>query len=139
MIYALVLIFVSILVSPSFLVSREPKMQKYIDKVGPLQGWIGVIAVIYGLWQVLQTLLDINIIDETPLWWFSRLIGTALIAVNGFLLGYVKLNKHLFSRTPETKIKADNLMLRLKPMERVLAVFGTFFGIWMLLAYIFFN
>jgi hypothetical protein len=138
MIYALVLIFVSILSSPAFLVSRRPEMQKYIDKIGPAQGWIGVIAVIYGLWQVLQTIFDINIIDEHTLWWFSRLIGTSLITINGFLLGYVKLNKHIFSRTPETKIKADNLMLRLKPLERFLAVLGTFWGLWMLIAYIFF-
>lgn len=138
MIYALILIFISILSSPAFLVSRRPDVQKYIDKIGPYQGWIGVFAVIYGLWQVLRTILDINIIDENTIWWFTRLIGTSLIVINGFLLGYVKLNKHILSRTPETKIKADNLMLRLKPLERFLAVFGTFWGLWMLVAYIFF-
>lgn len=138
MINAIVLIFISILVAPSLIVSREPNAQKYIDKLGPYQAWIGVIAVVWGLWEVLQTLIDINIIDEHLIWWLTRLAGTALIALNGFLLGYVKINKHFLSRTPEAKEKADSLMLKLKPASKLMAIIGIFGGLWMLIAYIFF-
>ncbi|MEA2041855.1 MAG: hypothetical protein U9N85_04805 [Bacteroidota bacterium] len=138
MLNALVLIFISLLIAPQLIVSREPDAQKFIDRIGPYQAWIGVIAVLWGAWAFLQTIFDINIIDEHFIWWITRLGGSILITLNGLLLGYAKINKHFLSRSPESKLKADEIMLKLRPASRLLAIAGVFGGLWMILAYIFF-
>ncbi len=137
MLYALVLILVSILISPAFFVSKKPEIQKYIDKVTPIQGWIGVLSVAWGVWQMFRCLLNYKEFADERTWWFSWLVGTILIVINGFLLGYAKLKKHFLSRNPETKEKAEILRQRLKPLEKLLGIIGVLFGIWMIFAYIF--
>ncbi len=137
MIPAIVLIIISVLVAPSIVTNYEPKVKAYVDKLSPVQGWIGMITMFWGAWRLIKCLLAYKDINSRT-WWFTLLIGSVLIIANSFILGYMKLKKHVFSRSPEAKEKAEVIMQRLKPLTKLLSVVGILFGVWMIIAYILF-
>ncbi len=61
MIYGITLIILGILAAPSLLLSKKPNAKELLDKITPYQGWIGLGFCFWGLWGIIQALLNIDL------------------------------------------------------------------------------
>ncbi len=138
MIYGLTLIILGLLASPSLLLSRIPNAKELLDKITPYQGWIGLIFCFWGVWGVIQAILQISILGTWPIWWVTWLASSMIEAVLGFILGYGMINKFLLSKNEVAKLKGKQLLEKLAPIQGKLGLIGVLVGIWVIIASIFF-
>jgi hypothetical protein len=138
MIYGITLIILGILAAPSLLLSKKPNAQELLDKITPYQGWIGLAFCFWGIWGVIQALLNIGWLGDWPIWWITWLVGSALEAVLGFILGYGMINKLVLSKNEEAKKKGEMLLAKLAPIQGKLGLAGIIIGVWVIIASLFF-
>jgi len=94
LIYGLTLIILGILAVPSLILSKKPDAKEMIDKIIPYQGWIGLIACVWGIWLVISAFLHIDWISLIPVSWILWLLVGLLLACLGFILGYGLITKY---------------------------------------------
>ncbi len=138
MIYGITLIILGLLAAPSLLLSKKPNAQELLDKIAPYQGWIGLLFCFWGIWGVIQAVLNISILGSWPIWWITWIASAAIQAVLGFILGYGMINKLLLSKNEEAKEKGANLLRKLAPIQGKLGLIGVCIGVWVILASILF-
>ena len=139
MIYGITLIILSILAVPSLLLSRKPDAKEILDKITPYQGWIGLIFCFWGIWGVISAILNIGWLSDWPIWWSSWLIGSALEAVLGFILGYAMINQLILSKNPAAQEKGAEMLAKIAPIQGKIGLFGIAFGVWMIVTSILFH
>ena len=138
MIYGITLIILGILASPSLLLSKKPNAKELLDKITPYQGWIGLGFCFWGVWGVIQAILNIGWIGDWPIWWITWLASSAVEAVLGFILGYGMISRHLLSKNEQAKEKGEQLLAQLAPIQGKLGLAGIIVGVWVIIASIFF-
>ncbi|CAM3985179.1 MULTISPECIES: hypothetical protein [Flavobacterium] len=139
MIYGITLIILGLLAAPSLLLSKKPDAKELLDKITPYQGWIGLLFCFWGIWGVIQAVLNIGILSTFPIWWVTWLASSATEAVLGFILGYGMINKVLLSKNEEAKAKGQQILAKLAPIQGKLGLAGIAIGIWVIIASLFFN
>ncbi|WP_445722065.1 hypothetical protein [Flavobacterium sp.] len=139
MIYGITLIILGLLAAPSLLLSKKPDAKELLDKITPYQGWIGLLFCFWGVWGVIQAVLNIGILSTFPIWWVTWLASSATEAVLGFILGYGMINKVLLSKNEEAKAKGQQILAKLAPIQGKLGLAGIAIGIWVIIASLFFN
>jgi len=139
MIYGITLIILGILAVPSLLLSKKPNAKELLDKITPYQGWIGLAFCIWGVWGVIQAILNIGWLTEFPIWWITWVAGSAIQAILGFILGYGMISKLILSKNEAAKQKGEDLLKKLAPIQGKLGLIGVFVGIWVIIASIVFH
>ena len=139
MIYGITLIILGLLAAPSLLLSKKPDAKELLDKITPYQGWIGLAFCFWGIWGVIQAVLNMGLLTTFPIWWVTWLASSAVEAVLGFILGYGMINKLVLSKNEEAKQKGEKLLAKLAPIQGKLGLVGIVVGIWVILANILFN
>ncbi|NHN26211.1 hypothetical protein FIA58_011030 [Flavobacterium jejuense] len=138
MIYGITLIILGLLAAPSLLLSRKPDAKELLDKITPYQGWIGLAFCFWGIWGIIQAILNIGLLTTFPIWWITWLASSAVEAVLGFILGYGMINKLVLSKNEEAKQKGEKLLAKLAPIQGKLGLAGIVVGIWVIAASILF-
>ena len=138
MIYGITLIILGLLAAPSLLLSKKPNAQELLDKITPYQGWIGLAFCFWGVWGIIQAVLNMGLLTTFPIWWITWLASSAVEAVLGFILGYGMINKFLLSKNEEAKQKGEKLLAKLAPIQGKLGLAGIVVGVWVILASILF-
>jgi len=133
MIYGITLIILGLLAAPSLLLSRKPDAKELLDKLTPYQGWIGLVFCIWGIWGIIQAILNLSLLGSFPIWWITWLASVVIQAVLGFILGYGMINKLLLSKSEEAKEKGEQLLAKLAPIEGKLGLIGVCIGIWVVI------
>ena len=139
MIYGITLIILGLLAAPSLLLSKKPNAKELLDKITPYQGWIGLVFCFWGIWGVIQAILNIGLLTDFPIWWITWIAGSAISAILGFILGYGMINKLLLSKNEEAKQKGEALLAKLAPIQGKLGLIGVVVGIWVVVANILFS
>ncbi len=139
MIYGITLIILGLLAAPSLLLSKKPNAKELLDKITPYQGWIGLVFCFWGIWGVIQAILNIGLLTDFPIWWITWIAGSAISAILGFILGYGMINKLLLSKNEEAKQKGEELLAKLAPIQGKLGLIGVVVGIWVVVANILFS
>lgn len=134
MIYGITLILLSIIAVPSLILSRKPNARELLEKVAPYQGWIGIIFCFWGLWGILQAVLNLGWLTTAPIWWATLLAGSVVQASLGFLLGYPLISKLFLSTSVSAREKAERLRAKIAPKQGALGILGVFVGAWMIAA-----
>jgi hypothetical protein len=116
----LVLLFlVGALSAPAFLTSKVPAAKPMLDKLEPHQPWIGVAAILLGLYGLISTL---RFIAHTPLLMLLVSLATAACMLGlGFLLGFPILSKAL-AKNPAAAAKGELLRLTLMGYREKLGI-----------------
>ena len=138
MIYGITLIILGLLAVPSLLLSKKPDAKELLDKITPYQGWIGLAFCFWGVWGIIQAVLNMGLLTTFPIWWITWLASSAVEAVLGFILGYGMINKFLLSKNEEAKQKGEKLLAKLAPIQGKLGLAGIVVGVWVILASILF-
>ena len=131
---ALVLIALGVLAAASSIVAKRPDAQVYIDKLVPYQGWLGLIACLWGIWIIITAILNLNWFTFVPIWWLTYAATGALIAALGLLLGYALLTKFILSHSAEAVRRGEQLRLGIVPYQVMLGYVAIVLGIWTILA-----
>ncbi|MBW2961029.1 hypothetical protein [Mesonia aestuariivivens] len=134
MIYGITLILLSIIAVPSLILSKKPNAKELLDKVQPYQAWIGLFFSFFGIWGIISSILNINLLTAAPIWWVTLLVGSIVEAGLGFLLGFTLLNDLILKKSPEAKVKAASLRNKIVPLQGKLGVLGIICGVWLIVA-----
>jgi hypothetical protein len=130
----LVLVVLGVLAAASSLVARRPDAQVYIDRLVPYQGWLGFIACLWGVWIIINAILNLNWLNYVPGWWLTYAATGALIAALGLLLGYALLTKFIFSHSAEAVRRGEQVRLGIVPYQVVLGYAAIVLGLWTIVA-----
>lgn len=134
MIYGITLILLSIIAVPSLILSRKPNAAELLEKVAPFQGWIGLVFCFWGIWGILQAVLNMAWLASAPIWWVTLLAGSIVQAGLGFMLGYPLIGKLFLSNNAAAQGKAERLRARVAPQQGRLGILGILVGGWMIVA-----
>lgn len=88
MIYGLSLMLLGVLSAASFIVSKRPDARELIEKLARYQGYFGVIGALWGVWVLIQCVLNLRLVGLPLGLWLTQLAVGAVLLGNGFLLGY---------------------------------------------------
>ncbi len=110
MLSAIIAIIGGIIAASSLIVAKKPNAQDLLDKLTPYQGWIGVILTFWGVWGIIQSILNINLIG---LYWGIGFGVSAVEFIVGFLLAYGLISKYLLEKNETAKAKGQKLRTKL--------------------------
>jgi hypothetical protein len=118
----IILLLGGVLGAANLIVAKKPDARAQIDKLTPYQGWIGVVLLLWGIWDIIGVLRSLGVVGTAPIWWVLYLITAVTELGLGFLLGYGLLSQYVLSRSPEATAKAQTLRVRLASYQGPLGV-----------------
>jgi hypothetical protein len=109
----LLLLAAGILGASNLIISKKPNAKELIDKLTPFAGIIGIVLLIWGIFDLYHVLRLTSYIGNAPIYWTIFLI-TALVELGlGFLLGYGLISKYVLSKNAEAAAKGEQVRAKL--------------------------
>ena len=130
MVYAIVLLLLGVLAASSVIVKNKPDAKELIDKLVPIQGWLGFIACFWGVWGIIQSVLNIGWLTTVPVWWITFLAMSIVTASLGLLLGFSLISKFVLSKNEEAMAKGEALRMKLAGYQIPLGFAAIGLAIW---------
>ena len=128
------------LASSSFILAKKPNAKDLFAKVAPYQGTIGVIMFLWGVWEVLDVVMHMDIFlmlfAFTITWKITAVVWivTALVClVLGFLLGFGMITAFAAKKSPAAAAKSEQIMKKLAPHQTWLGFVAIGCSIWWIL------
>ena len=119
---AFVLFCGGLLGAANLIVAKKPNAKELIDKLLPYQGAIGVVMLLWGLWDLIHLLRTIGFVSYIPSWWLLFLVTTVTQLGLGFLLGYGLISRYVLSRSAQAMEKAEKVRAKLAVYQGPLGV-----------------
>ena len=110
--------------------ARREEGRKALAALEPYQGWIGVAAVVWGAWRLIQLLLWLRHGE-----WLLGLVDAGLLVCLGLLLGVGVIKS--FLKDPAGQENFDKLVARLTPYRQTLGVVAMVLGGFLVLSRLF--
>lgn len=110
---AIVLMLCGAAAASSLIIARRPDAKPLLDKLLPIQGYLGVVAAIWGVWIVIQVVLNASVFTVAP---FHASVAAAVAALTlglGFLLGYGLISKYALSKNAAAAAKGEQIRAKL--------------------------
>ena len=126
------LVVLGLLGAYSLIVARKPDAKELLDKIVPIQGWLGVISLIWGLWLLIWGILNLGVLSAHFIWLITHFAMAVCLAVLGLLLGIGIIRG--FVKNPESRAKLEGTVLALSPWQGTLGIISIVLGIWGLIA-----
>ena len=125
------LIVIGALGAANLIIAKRPDAEALIEKVRPAQGWLGVVAVLFGAFGLVRILINIvALIKFAPILTVSMLGGSAVTLALGFLLAYPLLDKHVLSANQAAAVKGAAIQAKLAPMQAMLGLAAIALAVW---------
>ena len=125
MLSAIIAILGGLIAASSLIVAKKPNAQDLLDKLTPFQGWIGVVLTFWGVWGIIQSILNLG---SLGIGWTIGLAVSAVQFIVGFLLAYSLISKYLLEKNEIAKEKGQQLRQKLikyqVPAGVILVVLG---------------
>jgi hypothetical protein len=121
-----------VLAVPSLVIAKRPEAKDLIDKITPYQGWIGAISALWGIWEIIDSLIKIGWLSDWPIWWITYLATGVIQLCLGLLLGIGVLKT--FITNPQAQEKMDQTVKKLAPYQGNLGIAAMCVGVWMIIA-----
>ena len=132
------LIVLGLLAASSLIAQHSADAGNAIERLRPLQGWVGVFGCIVGilytvrlLFAVGSALTHMSIVAMIP-----AIAGPLLLASTGFLMGFGMISE-LLASSDAAQERAEALRERLEALQIPLGVGAVAVGLWVLLLGIF--
>jgi hypothetical protein len=135
----LILIVLGALCIPALVAQKSPNAKALLDKIVPCQGIFGFIMFIWGIWVIIQIILNLGWIGAAfPLgliFWITILIDGILSLLGGAILGWSLIQKHLLAKAPENvKAKAEGSFAKLVAFQPKIGIVAIIFGVWVIIS-----
>ena len=122
MIYGITLIILGCLAVPSLILAKKPDAKALFDKIAPYQGIIGIVFAFWGVWGIIQCILNIGLFSSIPVAWGIWLLVSVVEAALGFILGYGLISKYMLSKNEAAAEKGEKLLQKLLPLQGTLGL-----------------
>jgi hypothetical protein len=125
------LIVLGILGASSLIIAKRPDAKQMIDKIVPYQGWFGAASVIYGIFDLLESILGMSLMGVKPpiglIYWILWLASGLLQISLGLLLGVGVIKTFVKDATAQAKM--DQTIVKLSPFQGTLGFISIGVGI----------
>lgn len=134
--YVLVLslIVTGALAAYGLIVAKQPNAKQLLDKITPVQGIIGIVALIWGIWMVITALRTTALIDTLPGYWFILLASGVVQVILGFLLGYGLIQQYALSKNPAAMARGEQAREKLVKFQVPVGLASIALGVLLLVA-----
>lgn len=138
---ALLLLVAGALAASSFIIAKKPDAKKAMDKIAPYQGIIGVVLLLWGLYDTYYFLLSTEgkfirailafpgIPGKYKIWGYTLYIVGLLEILLGFLLGYGLIASKVGGKNPEMAAKGEAMQKKLAGIQTPLGFVAIVVGI----------
>ncbi len=118
---AIILILLGVLASSSMIVKMKPDATDLIDKIVPIQGWLGLVGFVLGIYYTFLVLTS---------GYFSiiYLSITLLMAALGLLMGFGLISKYMLSKNEQAMAKGEAIRSKLATFQIPLGIAGIVLG-----------
>jgi hypothetical protein len=135
----LFLILLGALCIPSLVAQKSPNAKALLDKVVPFQGIFGFIVFIWGIWVIIQIILNLSwiglLFPRGLIFWITILVDGLLSLAGGAILGWGLIQKHLLGKAPEdVKAKAEASFAKLVAFQPKIGIAAIIFGLWVIVS-----
>ena|SRR5258708_5472002 len=130
----IVAILGGLLAALPFVGAVQPKAKALLEKLAPIQGWLGLVLFVWGLWGIIQFFLYIGLLSVAPLAWLLFGACSVVSVAVGFLLGFGLLSKFIFGTSPVASVKAEVIRGRLSIVQIPLGLTTVVIGLLGLIA-----
>jgi hypothetical protein len=135
----LVLIVLGALCIPSLVAQKSPNAKALLDKVVPFQGIFGFVVFIWGIWVIIQIILNVGWIGVYfPLgliFWITILVDGLLSLLGGAILGWGLIQQHLLAKLKEgAKATAEASFAKIVAFQPKIGIAAIIFGVWVIIA-----
>lgn len=96
-----VLLVLGILAAASVIVKKRPEAKDLIEKMATYQGWLGFAAFFWGIWTIVNSVLNLGWLSVAPIWWVTYLATGVLQFGLGMILGYGLINQYALAKLPD--------------------------------------
>jgi hypothetical protein len=115
----------------NLIIARKPDAKELIAKVAPYQGWIGAISALWGVWWLINWILNMRVMMTWPVLGITWLANSILLLSLGLLCGVGVLKT--FIKAPAATEKLDLTVAKLAPYQAVLGLVGIGVAVWTIL------
>jgi len=115
---------------PQMVMSKSPDAKKALDKIVPFQGWIGVISLIWGLYNVIWLIRFLSALGHGVKGIIFFLVFAAFVVcqiVLGFILGIGVVKS--FVKDANAQAKLDETLAKVQPYQSKLGLLAIADGI----------
>jgi hypothetical protein len=108
--FSILLIVVGALAAYTGIVRNWPNLRHGLDKIVPYQGWIGIVALVWGAINLIHLLLHLGMMSMMPAFWLILAIVANVVAVLlGLVLGYGLIAQYLLTNNPDARRKGEDM------------------------------
>jgi len=132
MLLALLLIIAGALAIPSMIAKKQPNAGEALAKLVPFQGIIGIVLLLWGLYELISVLLSGYLgafLTVFPVWGIIYLLAVIVAIGLGALLGYGLIAKYALSGNAEAARVGATVHAKLATVQVPLGIAGIALGI----------
>jgi hypothetical protein len=108
--FSILLIVVGALAAYTGIVRNWPNLRQGLDRIVPYQGWIGIVALVWGAINLIHLLLHLGMMSMMPAAWLILAIVANVVAVLlGLVLGYGLIAQYLLTNNPDARRKGEDM------------------------------
>ncbi|MDR2072462.1 MAG: hypothetical protein LBP60_03395 [Spirochaetaceae bacterium] len=139
----LLLVILGALCVPALVAQKSPKAKALLDKIVPFQGIFGFIMFIWGIWVVIQCILNISWFAWQFPWgliyWITILVDALLSLFGGAILGWGLIQQNILAKASDTvKAKAEESFAKIVALQPKIGIAAIIFGLWVIISSIIF-
>lgn len=133
---ALLLIVAGALAAASLIIQKQPNAREAIAKLVPFQGIIGVVLLLWGLWQLIELLRFFGILMQVFPITALAYLASVLVAIGlGILLGYGLIQQYVLSKNADASRSGEAVRAKLTGIQVPLGIAGIALGVWLIILY----
>ena len=124
------LLVLGVLGASSVIVKKRPEAKDLIDKLAKISGYVGIVAVLWGIWDLIWLLRFIRLLGHFPLTWITMLAVTVVFLGLGFIFGYGMAAAYM---SEDAKAKAEGIRQKLVKFQIPLGWLSLVLVVWLCL------
>lgn len=133
---ALLLIVAGALAAASLIVQKQPNAREAIAKLVPFQGIIGIVLLLWGLWQLIELLRFFGLLMQFAPITALAYLASVLVAIGlGILLGYSLIQQYVLSKNADASRSGEAVRAKLTGIQVPLGIAGIALGVWLIVLY----
>jgi hypothetical protein len=127
----LIMLFIlGVLGASSVIVKKRPEAKDLIDKLAKISGYVGIVAVLWGIWDLIWLLRFIRLLGHFPLTWITMLAVTVVFLGLGFIFGYGMAAAYM---SEDARAKAEGIRQKLVKFQIPLGWLSLALVVWLCL------
>ncbi|MDR2313851.1 MAG: hypothetical protein LBE02_04890 [Spirochaetaceae bacterium] len=140
----LILVILGALCVPPLVAQKSPNAKALLDKIVPFQGIFGFIMFIWGIWVLIQCVLNLGwfglVFPWGLIYWITILVDGILSLFGGAILGWGLIQQNILAKASDNvKAKAEESFAKIVALQPKIGMAAIIFGLWVIISSIIFR